>query len=123
MQETKNDVVEKLAGLMAALESRSRIRNRKPPNRYKDLASIRENLRRVVKREARPFCNCKQIVIADSAHWRDFETEIKTACPIHGQRHFPIVVTVMGYPEDRNPDDQMLAELLSQFSGPSSQKS
>jgi arylsulfatase A-like enzyme len=107
----------KLAALIRELESATAITpNRKARNRHHELAAIREGLNKIVKKHAQQFCNCKQIAIADSAHWREFETEIKTPCAVHGQRRFQIIVTVMGYPEDRDPDDQRLAELLLRFS-------
>ena len=108
----RNEVVKKLVHLIEDLESESKIRRRSRRNRTQELIQLRAELADVATQLARPFCNCRTITVADSGVWRDFETDINTPCPIHGQRRFRIIVTLMGYPSDRDPDDHRLAELL-----------
>ena len=106
------DIVKKLVALTKELESESKIRRR---NRTQELIQLRAEITDVATQLARPFCNCRTITVVCSHQWQDFETDMNTPCPIHGQRRLPIIISVMGYPSAGKPDDQRLAELILEY--------
>lgn len=110
-----DDILDALRLILGALEAESPVQVRNDRGHRKRLKTIRGAIKEIAMQEARAHCNCRQITTASSAKWREFSEEMNTPCPLHGVRHLGIICAVMGYGEDRDPDDRQLARLLRDY--------
>jgi hypothetical protein len=108
-----DEIPAKLRSLLNRLESQSSSRHLTARNREQRLVKMREEITKVAKKEARPFCNCKQITAAYGCKPEEFEAEMKLVCPIHGRRKLGVIVPFLGLPYD--DDDLRLLELLDRY--------
>jgi len=111
---SESENVAKLRSLIQGLESESILANHSPRDRKGRLLRIREEIARIIQKESRSVCNCQQITVAYSRFWEEFAAKMNIPCPIHGPSRLGVIVSFMGYPNNR-PCDRRLAELVRQY--------
>lgn len=110
----ERETVANLRSLIHGLESKSIFVNHTPRDRKERVLKIREEIARITRKEARALCNCQQITVAYSRFWEEFAAKMSIPCPIHGPCRLGVIVSFMGYPNNR-PCDRRLAELLREY--------
>lgn len=108
-----DEIPTKLRSLMERLESQSNSGHLTARNRKKLLAKMRSEISELARREARPFCNCKQITVAYGWSPEEFEAETKLVCAIHGRRRLGVIVPIFGFPYEAG--DLRLMELMDTY--------
>jgi hypothetical protein len=108
-----DEIPAKLKSLFQRLESGSNSSLLTARNLEQRLVKMRAEITKVAKKEARPFCNCKQITVAYGYKPEEFEAEMKVVCPIHGRRNLGLIVPLLGLPYD--DDDFRLLEMLDRY--------
>jgi hypothetical protein len=81
----------------------------------KQLEKIRGEVKEIVLKETRSYCNCRTITPVCSADWREFLKDMNTPCAVHGVRRLGIIVSVTGYPEDADPADLDFKRVLGEY--------
>lgn len=109
---SESEIVAKLRSLIQGSEST--FANHTPRDRKQRLQKIGEEITRITRKEARSLCNCQQITVAYSRFWEEFAAKMSIPCPIHGPCRLGVIVSFMGYPNNR-PCDRRLAELLREY--------
>lgn len=110
---SESETVANLRSLIQSLESNSIPENHNPRDHKQRFLKMREEISRIARKEARLFCNCEQITVAESWRWEEFAAKMNTSCPIHGPCRLGVVVSFMGDPRD--DDDRRLVELLRDY--------
>ena len=108
-----NGSLQKLKAVAQALECASR--NDDPATTKKRLAAMRDGIARIVKKELRPFCICEQITVVDKCKLANFEAKMAIPCPVHGPCRLGVIVAIRGYPDEGDPRDHRLHELVREY--------
>ena len=107
--------LEKLCKIGDALEREIALYNQNARARKKRVAAALNELRKIVKKELRPFCNCQRITVITTAELDEFEAKMAIPCPVHGLSRLGILVTIAAYPSERDARDRRLEELVKQY--------
>ena len=75
---------ENLRAIAEALEFEFDLYKQKATARKKRAVRVLDGLLKIVKRELKPFCNCRQITVVNKAELQQFAEEMAVSCPIHG---------------------------------------
>jgi|SRR5579864_1884866 len=108
-----DEIPAKLKAVIQRLESGSNSSPLTARKLEQRLVKMRAEIIKVAKKEARPFCNCKQITAAYGYKPDEFEAEMKVVCPIHGRRKLGVIVPFLGLPYD--DDDLRLLDMLDRY--------
>jgi hypothetical protein len=112
---SKNGTPEKLCAIAQALEREIALYNQNARARKKRVAAALDELTKIVKKELRPFCNCQRITVITTAELDEFEAKMAIPCPVHGLSRLGILVTIGAYPNEHDPRDRRLDELVKQY--------
>ena len=105
---------DKILAKLRSLTSRSESQSNPRPPTARDLEQRLEQMRaeitEIVRKEARAFCNCRQITVFAGHTPVEVEAELKITCPVHGLRILGVIVHLGTLPPD--DDDRRIDELI-----------
>src|SRR5438477_284414 len=108
-----NETTAKVRSLLEGLESQSSSRPLTAKNLEQRLAQVYTEIADIIRNEARPLCDCKQITVISSQKPEEFEAEMKRPCPIHEVRRLGVIIRFGSLPPD--DDDRRITELLKTY--------
>jgi len=110
---TSDEILAKLKFLTRRSESQSASKPLSSIDLEQRLVQMRAEVAEIVRKEARSFCNCKQITVIAGQTPEEFEAEMNIACPIHEFRRLGAIVRLETLPPD--DEDLRIRELTEMY--------